>query len=197
MIVTSVFPSALILANITPVFKKASKNSKENYSPASILPDVLKIYERLLFRRINDYFKGLFFKYQCGFRQRFSAQYCLIAMLEKRKKSVKKGERFEALLTDLSKAFDCLPHDLITAKLNACGFCFSSARLIHSYLFDRKQRSSVYSSWEEILFGVPQSSILEPILFYVFICDLFSIVSNIDFASYADDNTPLTKILKK
>ena len=148
MIVTSVFPSALILANITPVFKKASKNSKENYSPVSILPNVSKVYEPLLFRRINDYFEGLFSKYQCGFRQRLSAQYCLIAMFEKRKKSVKKGKRFEALLTDLSKAFDCLPHDLITAKLNTCGFCFSSARLIHGYLFDRKQRSktsSIYS----------------------------------------------------
>ena len=103
MIVTSVFPAALKLANITPVSKKASENSKENYRFVSILPNVSKIFERLLFRQINDYFECLFSKYQCGFRQGCSAQYCLVAMLEKREKKIDKGKTlgrtYQKLLT--------------------------------------------------------------------------------------------------
>lgn len=80
MIATFTFSASLELANTTPVFKKASKDFKGNYMPVSILPNVPKIYERLLFKQINYYFEGLFSKYQCGFRQALSAQYCLIAM---------------------------------------------------------------------------------------------------------------------
>ena len=132
-------------------------------------------------------------KYQCGFRKGFSAQNSLLSMLEKWKSAVDNKKVFGALLTDLSKAFDCLSHDLLIAKLNAYGFSMAALRLVQNYLSNRKQRTKInteYSSWEEILFGVPQGSILGPLLFNIFLCDLFLIMNNTELASYADDNTP-------
>ena len=115
-------------------------------------------------------------KYQCAFRRGYNAQHCLITLIEKWKKSVDNGGAFDVLFIDLSKAFDCLPHEILIAKLDAYGFDKNALKLVNSYLTYRKQRVKIngkYSSWSEILFGVPQSSILGPLLFNVFICDMF------------------------
>ena len=145
--------------------------------------------------QISTFFDNIFSKYQYGFRKGYSTQQCLLTMLEKWKKSVDKGEAFGALLTDLSKAFDCLNHELLIAKLNAYGFSLPALRLVHDYLSNRKQRTKInnsYSSWAEILFGVPQGSILGPLLFNIFLADLFFTLNDIDIANYADDTTPYT-----
>ena len=97
-----------------------------------------------------------------------------------------------AILMDLSKAFDTINHDLLTAKLNAYGFSHSSQSLLYSYLSNRWQRTKInytFSSWTEIIQGVPQCSILGPLLFNIYLNDLFSLDIESELCNYADDNT--------
>ena len=93
---------------------------------------------------------------------------------------------------DLSKAYDCLPHDLLIAKLGAYGLDRSSLRLLMDYLNSRKQRTKVgpsYSKWSEIKHGIRQGSILGPLLFNIFTNDVFFVIEKSDICNFADDNT--------
>ena len=100
-----------------------------------------------MFAQMSTFFNNIFSNQQCGFCKGCSTQHCLLVMLETWKRSVDKGKVFDALLTDLSKAFDCLDHELLTAKLNAYGFTLSALRLINDYLSNRKQRTKIENAY--------------------------------------------------
>ena len=120
-----------------------------------------KVYERLMYNQIYPYFDTLFSKFQCDFRRGFNAQHCLLAMIEKWCKTLDKGGETGAVLTGLSKAFDCIDHKLLIAKLDAYRSEKQPIDFLHSYLTKRKQRTKVdsaYSSWEMLLSGVPEGS---------------------------------------
>ena len=118
---------------MTPIFKKKDRNNVENYRPVSILPNFLKIYERCLYDQMYKYFNHKLSKWQCGFRKGFSTQHCLLVMTEKWRKFLDNGGISEAILTDLSKAFDCILHDLLIAKLAVYGFDYQSLRIMEFF----------------------------------------------------------------
>ena len=113
----SEFLNNLKHADIVPVYKKNNKCTKENYRPVSILSNFSKIYEKLMYNQLYDFFDNILFPSQCGFQRGYSAQHCLLVMIEKFKEAIDRGNELGTLLTDLSKAFDFKNHPLLIAKL--------------------------------------------------------------------------------
>ena len=112
-----------------------------------------------MYNQIHLYFQTIFSKFQCWFREGFNAQHCLLAMVEKWRKTLDEGSETGAVLTDLSKSFDCIDHDLLIAKLKAYGFEKQAINFLYSYLTKRKQRTKIdyaVSSWEMLFSGTTE-----------------------------------------
>ena len=175
-ITENVFPSVMKYAEVSPVYKKSDNMLKENFRPVSVLTTTSKLFETIMNDQLYAYFENLFDKLLSAFRKGYSCQSLLVKFVENLKESLDKGHTAGAIFMDLSKAFDCLPHNLLIAKLNAYGLDSSACDLLASYLTDRRQRvkiGSTRSEWVELKKGVPQGSILGPLLFNVFMNDMF------------------------
>ena len=156
---SGMFLDELKLAEVVPVYKKNDKKDKSNYRPINILSNTSKFCERRIQTQLIEYFAKFLSKFQCGFRKGFSTQHCLLVLIEKLRKIRDEMGVFAAVLTDLAKAFDCIPHQLLIAKLSAYGFDIKSIYFISVCLKNRKQKTKIGSTFNEclaILFGVPQ-----------------------------------------
>ena len=148
-----------------------------------------------MYEQIYSYFEKYFSPSLFGFRKGYNTQHCLAILIKSWKKAIDNNKKAGAVLTDLSKAFDSLNHELLLAKLEAYGFDDPSLNFVLSYLSDRKQRTKVnnaFSAWAKIDAGVPQGSILGPLLFNIYMNDIFWFTPEINIANYADDSTPYT-----
>ena len=136
-----------------------------------------------------------FSKFLTGIRKYRNTKYALLRMIENWKTQLNKRKKIGVIIMDRSKAFDTLIHNLLVAKLKAYGLNLNTASFIKSYLTNRNQRCKIgdsLSEWEGILAGVSHGYILEPLLFNIFINDIFLYIENSDLCNYADDNTHYT-----
>ena len=186
------FPEGMKLSKVIPIFKNGDPNCVNNYRPISLLPTLSKVLERLMFNRLYKYLSvnDLINKQQFGFRPGHSTELALIHAVEQLNSFIEDKCASLAIYIDLSKAFDALNHEILLYKLNVYGVRGHALQWFTSYLSNRKQLVKVNdcnSDYVTINTGVPQGSILGPLLFLIYVNDLTRSSQIASFILYADD----------
>jgi len=194
-----VLPNSLKVAKVTPLHKKNENYIFDNYRPVSVLSGVSKVFERIMHNQIFYHFNNLnlFFKSQYGFRSNHSTEYAALELVDRIITEMDKNNCPINIFMDLSKAFDTLNHEILLYKLKYYGFNDISLKLMQSYISNRTQYielDNIKSDVLEITCGVPQGSILGPLLFIIYMNDLPYITKCLTPVIYADDTTMFTTI---
>lgn len=189
---TGVFPNSLKVARVSPIYKSGSKLEPGNYRPISVLPVMSKIYERVIYNRLEAHITSINFMYdkQYGFRPKSNTLSATIDLVTNIKLNIDKKQLVLGVFIDLKKAFDTVSHELLLKKLNDMGLTGAAYDMLKSYLSNRMQVVQIgksQSSLKPINFGVPQGSILGPLLFTIYINNISKIGLTGDVTLYADD----------
>jgi exonuclease III len=187
-----IFPQSLKLARVVPIFKAGSKTDVSNYRPISLLSSISKIYEKLMHNRLVTFLNSNNSLYECqyGFRTGRSCEHALLTAQKTILDALNKREIALLLLIDFSKAFDMVEHSILLRKLENYGIRGIALNWVKSYLSNREQFVTVSgkdSAKSEMAYGVPQGSILGPLLFIIYINDIPEISKLAKFILYADD----------
>ena len=186
-----IFPDKLKIARITPIFKSGNEELVNNYRPISVLPCFSKVLERITYNRLYSFLldKNILYDKQFGFQKDNSTEHAILQLTNQILQSFDQDKFTIGIFIDLSKAFDTVDHNILLKKLSIYGIRNTNLKWFKSYLSDRKQYISTdqgNTDVETILCGVPQGSILGPLLFLIFVNDL-SKPTLLDPIMFADD----------
>lgn len=187
-----IFPNQMKVAKVIPLFKGGDKKLFSNYRPISILPQFSKVLEKLFYNRLISFISkfDILYSGQYGFRENHSTSLALIDLIEDITNSYDKNLSTVGVFIDLKKAFDTINHNILLQKLNHYGVRGICYQWIKSYLTNRQQYVSYNdtdSDFKNVVCGIPQGSILGPLLFLLYINDLSNISSKLKFILFADD----------